>query len=535
MASGTSANESFDATGAVARARNFLRLGESAKAQILLTQARGSARAHGDTAAECLAIAVSATLSMRAGDYESAAALGEEALLMAGPFTNPSASCEACLTLCMVYSEIGLVEDAIRMAEDARTFAQLANDQSLLSWAYTRIGDALLLKQILFGVPTLSRCIRNYGVARRIARKIGESEPLIAALNNLMRAVVETPKAGHDLVPAVTRRALRLALRAGELAMAELQRSGHEMARRVVEPNYGAILCKNGRFEQGRQTLNSVLQWRKDAHGVADNYTLLRLGMAEIAVGRVSEGVAHLKEALAIGSVTTDWPAVVMIRQKLSVIAKARGDLNETLNQFELLEYDRRRQFLAQEKMRLAIDSRLRHLREALWTAAQARVDAETDALTSVLNRRGFTVSLATAIALAQAQDRPYAIAMIDIDFFKNINDRYGHLVGDRVLKRVALALKENCRDKDLLGRYGGDEFVLGVAGASKEAFSARCEDLRVAVEQIDFETLGLSARVSISIGISDTSEASEMTSLLAVADQRLYDAKRGGRNRVER
>jgi diguanylate cyclase (GGDEF)-like protein len=516
---------------AITEARAQMLRAHNDAAKTLLDHARRWAQARGDAAIESLALAVGATLAMRTDDYEAAAALGEEALLLAGPFTNPSASAEACLTLCMVYSEIGLIDEALRMAEDGRTFALIANDQRLLSWSYTRIGDALLLKQALYGMPTLHLSIQQYGLARRLARATGDSDSLLASLNNLVRAVVETPTLGDDLVPPVSARAMRLAVRAGEWAMKEIGRSGNRQAARVVEPNYAGALCKVGRFDEGKQLLEHLIATRP---GERDRYCLLRLGTAEIENGQLDTGCAHLQESLSHSLRAVDWPAVVHTRQLLSKVAQKRGDFVQALSYLHDLERERRQQFVAQEKIRQTIDRRVRHLREALWQAAHARADAETDPLTNVLNRRGFPAKLGIAIALARAQQVSYAIAMIDIDFFKAINDQCGHLVGDQVLKRVAQTLKENCREQDLLGRYGGDEFVLGVMAANKSALAARCEQLRQAIEQLDIEKLSLKVRLSISVGISDLSETADVTALLTLADARLYEAKRNGRNRVQ-
>ncbi len=526
--------DELDATAAIAEARARIRRSEMEAARALLDHALRWARAREDTSAESMALAAGATLAMRAGDYPKAAAQGEEALLSAGPFANARASAEACLTLSMVYADIGLSEEAMRLAEDARTFAQRANDVGLLSWAHTRIGDARALKQNLYGVPALVQSLPDYRTARRLARASGDTDPMIAALNNLMRAVADTPLLGDGLIPPIPKRVIQLAALAGARAMALIREVGNLQAAHVVEPNYGAVLCKSGRFEEGTQLLESCLARVRINSKVDSIYCLVSLGIAYNEAGQTAAGRAWLLEGLATAKELGYLPTAALIRHLLFREAKNRGDVADALHQLEQASLARQAQYLDQTKIRETIDARVRRLREALWQVAHARMDAETDPLTNVFNRRGFPEKLSAAAALAKFERLPYAIAMIDIDYFKKINDAHGHAVGDQVLKAVAQTLKANCRDVDLLGRYGGDEFVLGAMGASKAALAARCEQFRAAIAGIDFKKIGLSAPVSISVGVSELNEAGDTDALVQMADARLYYAKRSGRNRVE-
>jgi diguanylate cyclase len=524
----------LDADAAIAAARLSIRRSELDSARTLLDHALSWARARQNTAAESLALAVGATLAMRAGDYPKAAAQGEEALLSAGPFANARASAEACVTLSMVYADIGLAEEAMRLAEDARTFAERANDTCMLSWAYTRIADARALKQYLYGIPALAQVLPDFRHARRLAKTCDDSDPMIAVLNNLMRAVVDTPTKGDGLIPPIPKRAIRLAALAGARAMEIVRRDENILAARVVEPNYGAVLCKAGRFEEGKQLLERCLARELVGSKFDSMYCLVCLGVAHIEVGKFDEGRARLRGALDIAQEFGYMTSAAFIRYFLFREAKTRGDDAEALAQLEQASLARQKQYIAQTKIRETIDARVRRLRESLWQVAHARMDAETDPLTNVFNRRGLPEKLAAAAHLADIEKLPYAIAMIDIDHFKKINDVHGHFVGDQVLKAVAQTLKENCRDHDLLSRYGGDEFVLGVVGANKADLAARCEQLRHAVQAMPVDVFGLSQSVAISVGVAEISEAIEMSALLQLADSRLYRAKRDGRNRVE-
>jgi two-component system chemotaxis response regulator CheY len=159
------------------------------------------------------------------------------------------------------------------------------------------------------------------------------------------------------------------------------------------------------------------------------------------------------------------------------------------------------------------------------------RRDSQTDPLTGLLNRRSLQAEVTSR---CQAKER-FGVLFMDLDHFKSVNDRYGHEMGDRVLVAVASVLKSGLRPGDLVGRYGGEEFVGVVAGAGPESARLVAERLRQAVESM-LPPKGGPARLTVSIGttVFDPRHSDERTEdLLHRADMALYAAKRGGRNRV--
>ncbi len=163
---------------------------------------------------------------------------------------------------------------------------------------------------------------------------------------------------------------------------------------------------------------------------------------------------------------------------------------------------------------------------------------ATTDRLTGLLRREQVLDQLDKEIERARRYDRPLAIAMADIDHFKGVNDRHGHLAGDVVLQRVARLLTESLRSTDLAGRYGGEEFLLVLPETPLAGAAAVMEKLRQTMEDLQVETGdGGSIRLTVSIGVASLEElpggAASREALLAAADERLYEAKTGGRNQV--
>lgn len=172
-------------------------------------------------------------------------------------------------------------------------------------------------------------------------------------------------------------------------------------------------------------------------------------------------------------------------------------------------------------------------LRESLQAA---RSDALTDPLTQVENRRSFDTNLGRLIDEAAAQRSPLSLLLCDVDHFKNFNDAHGHDTGDQVLRFVAETLKRCTKGRDVVARFGGEEFVvlLPTTVAKNAELVAReiCREIagKELVRKRDGQRLG---RITISIGATEHEPGETPESLLQRADAALYSAKRGGRNRV--
>jgi len=168
----------------------------------------------------------------------------------------------------------------------------------------------------------------------------------------------------------------------------------------------------------------------------------------------------------------------------------------------------------------------------------QLDVLARVDALTGVANRRQFDQVLQTEWNRARRSGQGMALLMVDIDHFKEFNDRFGHPLGDACLRAVATALS-GCatRGSDVVARYGGEEFAVVVSGTTRDGALALAETMRVAVERLRLGTadpIG-SVGVTISIGVAHVAliASADPSALLAATDAALYEAKRAGRNRV--
>jgi diguanylate cyclase (GGDEF)-like protein len=159
-----------------------------------------------------------------------------------------------------------------------------------------------------------------------------------------------------------------------------------------------------------------------------------------------------------------------------------------------------------------------------------------TDGLTRLYNHRYFQDALSRAFEESQRYGRPLSLAIIDLDFFKKVNDTHGHAVGDEVLKAVSGIFQDSIRSTDVAARYGGEEFAVMMPETESEAAFTFAEQIRVFIESTAIETQTGPLHVTVSVGVGSVPHAKIRSAkeLIVAADKALYRAKRGGRNQVQ-
>lgn len=176
---------------------------------------------------------------------------------------------------------------------------------------------------------------------------------------------------------------------------------------------------------------------------------------------------------------------------------------------------------------------------------AELEQQVDTDELTSIMNRRGLMQMLTAFTREVDFQlknpDRrqfliikSFSVVFVDVDNFKQINDQYGHAVGDEVLRDIATAIRASLRGIDVVGRYGGEEIVVGLVGADLERATKIAEDLRAKVEALSFQGSAAGLKVTASFGVASMAPGVSVDDLLGRADSALSLAKANGKNRVE-
>ena len=247
----------------------------------------------------------------------------------------------------------------------------------------------------------------------------------------------------------------------------------------------------------------------------------------------VSSTYRQMWDALSVGN---EWCGELVNRRKdgslyhvLATISPVIDDECVTTNYLAVQQdiTDRKRHEL---QLRQAHDDLDRANQALLHANAELNRLAETDALTGLWNRRHFELAVKVAVAQAKRQGTPLSLLMFDIDFFKKVNDNFGHEVGDQVLVGLTELIRTNLRGADVLSRWGGEEFVILLSDCSSYAAMRLAEKLRAVVARHRFPGV---SRITISIGVTEIRPEDNQHDWFSRVDKALYEAKSGGRNQV--
>ena len=294
--------------------------------------------------------------------------------------------------------------------------------------------------------------------------------------------------------------------------------------------NYAITLHDCGRHRNALAALAALLP-RYRAHGMAPNEAIcfFEMGRAHESLGEHDAAREHYGEAIAMFDRTGSSGHLREALEGLSNVEERRGDHRAALaalRRARAIEAETNdsaaHRSVAQRELRL----------ELARLSSQWQRLASTDPLTGLANRRALENWMSEVRPRVELGE-PLIVLLHDMDHFKSINDRFGHGVGDDVLRQVAILINANCRPHDLAVRYGGEEFLLALVGVDYEAAIEVAERLRVSVQAFEWSTIASELCVTVSIGIADVAEARDTMALLTLADRRLYAAKHGGRNRV--
>jgi diguanylate cyclase (GGDEF)-like protein len=221
---------------------------------------------------------------------------------------------------------------------------------------------------------------------------------------------------------------------------------------------------------------------------------------------------------------TRDIP-VIIITSKRSQLKLAKG--------YEFGAYD----YISRPFFKQEVLARISNITFACDRVKELEKLLDRDYLTGLYNRRFFMERFLEEIAWSVRYKEPLSIMMLDIDFFKKINDTYGHGCGDEILKQISNALLSVLRAEDIVARYGGEEFIILLPNTNPEGALTAAEKLRVTVQDRNFlcESGDIRLSVTISIGVTIYNGETELSPdrLIEQADGALYSAKEGGRNRV--
>lgn len=438
------------------------------------------------------------------------------------------------LTLSAV--ETGRFDLALKCAHESYRLAQGTDNRASIGLSLVALASCI--ERI--GDPW--QAYRLMEEARTTVQSVDDPYTHCVILNNLCAAYIGVYYLLRDTAQAQElAEVIGAAERHAREAMQWLDRFPHNsFVSAIVEGNLGETLVHRGQLDEARQHLERALGRVAKANNLARSWRI-RYSLAELALaqGRVldaRDALVSLRTEMAASEQTN---TLTRVHDSLYRAWRAIGDEAQALKALEaFMALERKRvisQLRAQSQLfvtRVETESARRELLAERHRAAQLEVDAQRDPLTGLYNRRYLEAGGRTLVHDCAAEGRPIAVALIDLDHFKDVNDRLGHPVGDVVLARAARVLGAGLRSTDRLLRFGGEEFLILLPDASLAAASEVCERLRAAVQAQPWDEIDPSMSLTVSIGLT-AAPPYELDSMIAAADKALYRAKAGGRNRV--
>jgi diguanylate cyclase (GGDEF)-like protein len=275
-------------------------------------------------------------------------------------------------------------------------------------------------------------------------------------------------------------------------------------------------------------------------------------GWLYFKTGQTAKSLTHYEKALEIYSAIGKKDEIANTHRELAKVCKESHQFAEALEHLEkFYELDAQLRSEAAERRAQALAAKL-DLEKARHDAEMHRVRSEElvalnsqlrnqavlleklareDELTGLANRRKLEEFAIQAFAESRVNNSTLCMAIADLDFFKGVNDRFGHATGDSVMRVLGAILREHCPEGALAARFGGEEFVLILPYTKAEDAFVLCENIRIGLQNYNWKQLHPNLAVTISLGLSDSHEASTHERLLSLADLRLYEAKNAGRN----
>ena len=505
------------------------------------------------------------THELRLGENEACLQTLHRALTLLEELGDHAGMSAALSAMVLAFHELGLHEEALNQATRSLELAKQSCDELTLAWAYNRAGMA-------FGaVGDRDKAIASVDFALRLAREVGDPEVLFAALNNLTEDLAVVARDQFDADEnEQSRQTIARALELAAEALALAQASGNAHREALILLNLGTALGIAGEDERAFEVLDAA-EHMAEHHRFRPIVLGARDAMARIAFdrGELTEAVARYRDLLRDAERAPDGLLQLNSHLALWRAYKRLGDYRSALEHHERYHELERQQHsqLAQTRARLLtnhleldrarLDAERAFIEAAVQRSRTRELEAQTvalqqetallarrareDVLTGLWNRDHVEQELPRLLVEAGVRDEPVSVALIDADRFKSINDRFGHLVGDDVLRRVAAILRTKVRPSDVVARLGGEEFIVLLPGACEDDAAMLGQRLCEAVRDGDWTGLPKGCAATISVGIAtlrvnaavSTDTGLAIAELLGRADTALYAAKRAGRDRV--
>jgi diguanylate cyclase len=425
--------------------------------------------------------------------------------------------------------------DPVSAMEEIMTALEVAEASADLTARMLSTGTA---GTVYYYLEQYDHCLEFCERAAEMARIIGDEITNGAMIDTMACANMCLAEAARTAGDEYIAEALSLVAQGqSREAIGIARRLGHRRHEVIALGNLAESLSFSGRTDEALELLSG---WRIDPARESQSiitHLLDARGSACLASGRYDEAIGHLRAAMAAAE---SKASRMVSAEHLADAYERKGDLRAALDTYKMFhalsrevssEAAQRSGSIAVVRLETARAKAAAEEERARVTALQhanqelLRQSLE-DPLTGLANRRHLDELTAEGLA-------GHAILLVDVDHFKRVNDEHSHLVGDRVLRLLAGLLRSACRSQDTVVRFGGEEFAVLLAGSDLASATATAERLRseVAAHEWDAAAPGLAVTVSIGLALGD--ESNDPAVVLGHADERLYAAKRAGRNRV--
>ncbi|MGN6830685.1 GGDEF domain-containing protein [Paucibacter sp. M5-1] len=493
----------------------------------------------------------------RLGNLQASVRCASEAVALAEHLGDTAVQADALTSLSFVYAQLLMGRDALECGLRALACARSSADSVREAWALNRIGVAYS------SLDNPAQACDTTAQALEIALTQGNSELSFSCLNNLAYFWLSRRTEAHRRQDAEALALARTqARKLSEQATAQARASDSHFQVAVAVSNLVEALLGCEEYSAARPLLDEFEALARQ-HG----YLALKLqatvqrALILKANGQIDAALRQLQTLM--DSQRDRLPPKLLrgLIYSLYETHKACGDYRAALDHLERhteLERQTARDTMAlqtevmlirqeveqaharaehamqdvQRERKRARELERDQLRLRDQAAALDRA-AHEDVLTGLHNRRHAEFALPLLIEGARQAGKPISLAMLDVDHFKQVNDDFGHGVGDRVLQQLAQLLRQKVRSADLLARVGGEEFVIALVGTQPDRALEICERLRQAVADYPWGQVVPGLRVRVSIGLAAGEPPAEARLLQERSDRALYAAKRGGRDRV--
>ena len=448
------------------------------------------------------------------------------------------------------------------------------SEMAQFSNAFEYLYNSLNVAQSISSARNASYALFNIAL---IFIKIGDLEKALEYLQQSLELNHDTNDRALDSTILAELGRTHALLKNHEQAMTHLARSlelarqtGNSHDQGVALLNMGIAQQEHGRYNQAEESLHAALDIMKTTHARADEAGVLEaLGRNYSLQGRYDEAIALLHASLQIAEQTHTNNRTWSAHNQLAEVFKAIGDFEQALNHHQIYHNlwknyysqdseSRIHAIIARSEVekarRVAEEHRQRsdQLSQALTEAKRAEVEktrmltqlelqskileqlTREDGLTGLSNRRWLDIQLNQEFERARRFHHPFSIALLDVDNFKSVNDRFSHLVGDEVLRQAAGIFRNSCRMVDVIGRYGGEEFMIILVETTQKQALEVCHKILENFRNYPWRSVHPQLdTLTVSIGVSQNLQLTSPSEMIAAADVQLYRAKQQGKDRV--